>query len=279
MVFTYLLTLTILLGFVKYTKAFENRFSIVKINNSKSFDLAQNFRANFTIKIFNDISNLKCSSQCSLESKCLYFSYSILKSSQVCSLFSSDKIDSSSVIFDLNSKIYRKILTENVAFSTTVPMDYTCVNQDCTCNDALSFYSTIQNKCIKCRNGWLPYKNVCYQGFAMARKWTDYVTYCNSLNSTLLMPIDADKFNYFAFVGRNLSLINSIIRLWVSAKYDTQSIYEWTNGVSLNKSYINSIFYDSTSIGYFAYMVGNQVPQLGLSLATSTSNGVCEYFE
>ena len=56
-------------------------------------------------------------------------------------------------------------------------------------------------------------------------------------------------------------------------------MYEWTNGVPINISYIGSLFHDSTNTGFFGYMLAQNNPALGISTSSSTSNGVCEYFE
>lgn len=138
------LTLSILISMSRMGQTLEKRFSIVEVDKNSDLDLSENFKKNFTINYFNGITLLKCSSYCALENKCLIFSFSKLKSAKICCLFSNDQIEPNNFIADSKTKVYRKVLKLAEVSTTTKPVDpttttadYTCVNQECTCKDAL----------------------------------------------------------------------------------------------------------------------------------------------
>ncbi|CAF0972882.1 unnamed protein product, partial [Brachionus calyciflorus] len=140
------------------------------------------------------------------------------------------------------------------------------------------FYSTIQKKCVECRNGWLPFKNFCYQGFSALKNWQNYVNFCASLNSTLLIAEDAEEFNFFRNVSKHLTLISSNQRTWVNARYTATNISAWTNNKPINASFFSPsiLFLNTTSC--FAYYT-SPYSLLVVTLCSLVSNGICEYTE
>ncbi|CAF0972921.1 unnamed protein product [Brachionus calyciflorus] len=162
--------------------------------------------------------------------------------------------------------------------STTVTPGFICNNSICTCLDSSSFYSTLQNRCLKCRNGWFPYRNICYQGFTTLRSWSNSMSYCNLLNSSLLIAEDEDKFNFFKLVSKNLTSISSNQRSWVNAQYTTLNVFEWSNGKTINPNFIMFSAVTTFIPCCFAYYTAvNSL--LGIYTCTQTSNGICEYTE
>ncbi|CAF0954069.1 unnamed protein product [Brachionus calyciflorus] len=177
----------------------------------------------------------------------------------------------------LNSLINPINSTNEHAFITTDTNDDShFLNQECPGNS--SFYSTIQKKCVECRNGWLPFKNVCYQGFTIPYNWQGYVNFCASLNSTLLIAEDVEKFNFFRNVSKYLTSVSSNQRTWVSAKYTTVYLFAWTNKKTVNVSFFGPSIFLPDPMYCFAYSSTTNY-LLHFSLCVLLSNGICEYTE
>ncbi|CAF0879522.1 unnamed protein product [Brachionus calyciflorus] len=170
------------------------------------------------------------------------------------------------------------LTTSTITTSTRITPDFVCNNSVCNCLDSSSFYSTSQNKCLKCRNGWTPFRNICYQVFTTLRSWSNSVGHCNSLNSSLLLAEDDEKFNYFKLISKNLTSISSNQRTWVNAQYTSLNVFQWINGNTINPSFIMSLADKSNVPCCFAYYT---IPSslLGIYSCTQSSNGICEYTE
>ncbi|CAF0967861.1 unnamed protein product [Brachionus calyciflorus] len=162
--------------------------------------------------------------------------------------------------------------------SSSTTLDIACINSVCICIDNLSFYSTIQQKCVKCRPEWFPFKNVCYKSFSELRKWEDYVSYCASINSTLLIADDPEKFDFFRNVSKNIPKVDSNTRTFVNAKITTASVYQWMNNKPINASYF-AISIVLTVNFCFAYSSTANFLLVVASCSSVTSNGICEYSE
>ncbi|CAF0743539.1 unnamed protein product [Brachionus calyciflorus] len=160
-------------------------------------------------------------------------------------------LSSSSLI---SSTLSSTTITTSMQTSSTT-LDFSCSNSVCICKDTLSFYSTIQQKCINY-----------------------YVSYCASLNSTLLIADDSEKFDFFRNVSKNIPKVGTNTRTFVNAKITTANVYQWMNNKPINVSYF------ATSIVLtvnhcFAYSSTANFLLLMASCSSGTANGICEYSE
>ncbi|CAF0801878.1 unnamed protein product [Brachionus calyciflorus] len=280
-----------------------NMFRLLKRNGLSGLSVSNSFQLNYSLSFFENETLIHCASKCSKNEKCSFFSHLTSKIYKKCELFFGYKLDTNELNFIKNSKVYEKrkdtiiatatstLFTSTMKTSTILPFttspaltsttttpDFVCSGSDCTCIDSSNFYSTTQKKCIKCRNGWFPYKNICYQGFTTLRSWSNSIAYCNSLNSTLLLAENEDKFIFFQSVSRNLSTISSNLRTWVFAEYTTLNVFQWMNGKTINSAFIMSSAITTITPCCFAYMSAvNSL--LGIYTCTLTSNLICEYTE
>ncbi|CAF1078468.1 unnamed protein product [Brachionus calyciflorus] len=234
------------------------------INDSSNWSATDSFKQKYTLAIFDNLTLIKCASLCSRNENL--------------------KLETDQLNLKKNSKIYLKkinnfastLVTSSMS-SITSSHEFSCMNTVCTCFDNSSFYSKNQNKCLKCRSGWTAYKNICYQAFTTIRRWAEYVTYCQSINSTLFITEEPDKYEYFKGIKKNLSVISGNMRTWVNGQYNTLNVFQWMNGNSINMSYFLPSM-ASSSLGCFAYYV---VPSSYLAIfsCTLSSSGICEYTE
>ncbi|RNA18392.1 early activation antigen CD69 [Brachionus plicatilis] len=220
-----------------------------------------------------------------MDKNCLLFAFNIRQN--YCELFSSQNFYDSELMSQKNSQVYRKFNVNHQDITSTFATTGSTKNivsfnsiavssnfQYNSCPDNLSYFSITQNKCVKCRDGWLGYKNVCYKGFTDTKNWQNFVDYCALLNSTMIIADNDEKFKFFQEVSKSLTLINNEQRTWVYARYEVINQFKWMNSKPIN---ISNIMQSTTSYtGCFAYYTTPN-SYLSVTLCSLRSNGICEY--
>ncbi|RNA21814.1 hypothetical protein BpHYR1_036091 [Brachionus plicatilis] len=218
-----------------------NQFEKLLINGSTDLTVSEQFRGAYSFYTVQGLSLLKCASFCSINNNCLIFSIKKSENNSECEFFSSQNLDESEIISKSYSSVYRK--------------------------------KVIQSNINQCRDMWLPFKSICYRAFPQPKTWQEYVDYCSSLNSSLLIADDNEKFQFFQSVSRDLSAISGYQRTWVYARYDTINVFNWMNLNPLNASLVSGVTTFNGCFGYYTFP--NSL--LDISGCFSSTSGICEY--
>lgn len=154
-------------------------------------------------------------------------------------------------------------------------IDYECTDKECNCLDSSKIYSKSISKCVECRNGWKNYKNTCYLETTLLLNWTDYLSYCKSMNSSLVILDDREKFEYYQQIAIKLASKTGYLRTWVGAVYNLTYEYKWLNGESMDMSFFSSLNNNNLNncVAYFT------IPNCLLQtlVCWTRSHGICEY--
>lgn len=164
---------------------------------------------------------------------------------------------------------------EEINNQTLEEIEYKCINKKCVCLDSSKIYSESRSECVKCRDGWNTYDNTCYLETPLLLNWTDYHSYCKSLNSSLIILDNREKFEFFQQIAIKLSTITGFLRTWVGAVYNSTYEYKWLNGLPMDTSFFSSVNNNNYNncVAYFT------IPNCMLQtlLCWTRSHGICEY--
>ena len=186
-----------------------------------------------------------------------------------------DKYSKVSTTEDYLEKSMMEELTEDINNKTEKEIQYKCTNNKCICLDSSKIYSESRSECIKCRDGWKKYKNTCYLETTLLLNWTDYYFHCKSLNSSLVILDDREKFEYYQQIAIKLSSITGFLRTWVGAVYNSTYEHKWLNGLSMDISFFSSVNYNNYNNCVAFFTIPNCMLQT--LLCWTRSHGICEY--
>ena len=89
-----------------------------------------------------------------------------------------------------------------------------------------SHWSTKENRCVECLDGWKAYENVCWKFFNELENWSDAQLECRVNNSAQLMTLDNDvKFKMISDWLKSMDQVRSAV--WLYSRTDLALTFNW----------------------------------------------------